>query len=63
MAPHRSYLPEDEAERLFCWKRLPTSGVAKGRGEGREVRPWRHIYGGATMGYAVGYKPVQAVLK
>jgi len=27
------------------------------------VRPWGHFYGGGTMGYAVGYKPVQAVLK
>jgi len=27
------------------------------------VRPWRHFYGGGTMGYAVGYKPAKAVLK
>ena len=38
------------------------SGVAKG-GEGA-VRPWRHFYGGGTMGYgAVGYKPLKDVLK
>jgi len=35
-------------------------GVAKA---GWTVRPWRHFCGGGTMGYAVGYKPVQAVLK
>jgi len=40
---------------------LAISVVAKG-GRGA-VRSWRHFYGGSTMGYAVGYKPVQAVLK
>jgi len=37
------------------------SGVAKG-GRGA-VRPWRHFYGGGTMGYAAGYKTAEAVLK
>jgi len=37
------------------------SGVAKG-GRGA-VRAWRHFYGGGTIVYAAGYKPVQAVLK
>ena len=32
-----------------------TSGVAKGGGGGGAVRPWRHFYGGGTIGYAVGY--------
>ena len=38
------------------------SGVAKegGGGAGGAVRLWRDIYGGGTMGYAVGYKPVEA---
>jgi len=28
------------------------------------VRPWRHFYGGGTMGYAaVGYKLAKAALK
>jgi len=36
------------------------SDVAKGGA----VRPWRHFYGGGTMGDgAVGYKPAKAVLK
>jgi len=36
------------------------SDVAKG-GRGA-VRPWRHFYGGGTMGYAaVSYKPAKAV--
>jgi len=40
----------------------PSSAVAKG-GEGGGP-PWRHFYGGGTMGYgAVGYKPAKAVLK
>ena len=37
------------------------SRVAKGGGG--PVRPWRHFYGGGTMDYAVGYKPVQAVME
>jgi len=36
------------------------SGVAKGWGA---VRPWRHFYGGGTMGYAEECKPVQTILK
>jgi len=53
----------------FSWKiqklvpRIPfSSGEAKGGVEGA-VRPWRHFYGGGTMGNAVGYKLAQAVLK
>jgi len=38
---------------LYYQKRKRPSGVAKG---------WRSAPGG-TLGYAVGYKPVQAVLK
>jgi len=39
-----------------------TGGVCLGSGQWRSkgvaVRPWRHFYGGGTMGYAaVGYKP------
>ena len=35
------------------------SGVAKGGA----VRPRRRFYRGSTTGYAVGYKPVQGLLK
>jgi len=45
------------SNKIYCL----SSGVAKGGGGA--VRPWRHFYGGGTMGYVVGYKPVQAVLK
>jgi len=41
--------------------RCDTNGVAKGGGVA--VRPWRHFYGGGTMGYAVGYTLLKAVLK
>jgi len=33
MAPRRSYLLEDEAEWLFCQKRLLTPGVGSVRGQ------------------------------
>jgi len=41
---------------------LSGSGVAKGGAWG-VVRPWRHFYRGGTMGFAVGCKPEQGVLK
>jgi len=32
-------------------------------GWGGAVRPWRHFYGGGTMGYDVSYKTSKSVLK
>jgi len=37
--------------------------MAGGVTKGGAVRPRRQLYGGGTMGYAVGCKPVHAVLK
>jgi len=39
------------------------SGGSAAQGGGGTVRPWRHFYGGGTMGCAVGYKTAKAVLK